>query len=104
MLEHGYYSVISPEGCASILWKDPSKNETAASALKMNAENLIELGIIDDMIPEPIGGAHHDPAAVYKNVKQYILDKWNDLKGVPLEALVEQRYQKFRVMGKVSNP
>ena len=58
MLEHAYYSVISPEGCASILWKDASKNSIAASALKMHAENLIELGIVDQIIPEPLGGAH----------------------------------------------
>ena len=64
MLEHSYYSVISPEGCASILWKDAGKNAIAAAALKMHAEDLIELGMIDAIIPEPQGGAHHDPKQV----------------------------------------
>ena len=100
MLEHAYYSVISPEGCASILWKDAGKKEKAAEALKMHAEDLMELGVIDDIIAEPLGGAHHDPAAVYDKVKSYILEQWDVLKRVPLETLVEQRYQKFRRMGK----
>ena len=102
MLEHGYYSVISPEGCASILWKDASKNESAAATLKMQAENLIDLNVIDDMIKEPLGGAHHDPKAVYDSVKRYILDQWNILKVISIDTLVEQRYQKFRQMGQVA--
>lgn len=100
MLQHSYYSVISPEGCASILWKDAGKKATAAEALKMQAEDLLEMEIIDDIIEEPLGGAHHDPAAVYASVKKYILAQWNVLKAVPLETLIEQRYQKFRRMGK----
>jgi acetyl-CoA carboxylase carboxyl transferase subunit alpha len=100
MLEHSYYSVISPEGCASILWKDTSKKETASEALKMHAEYLLEWDIIDAMIDEPLGGAHHDPQAVYTNVKQFVLDQWNILKTVPSDLLLEQRYQKFRKMGK----
>ena len=71
MLEHAYYSVISPEGCASILWKDSSKNVEAATSLKFNAENLLELKIIDSIISEPLGGAHHDPQLTYRNVKQF---------------------------------
>ncbi len=101
MLEHGYYSVISPEGCASILWKDASKNEIAAKALKMHAEDLLQLEIIDEMIKEPLGGAHHDPAAIYAGVKKYILDQWTVLRAIPIEILVEQRYQKFRRMGQL---
>ena len=100
MLQHAYYSVISPEGCASILWKDAGKNEKAAEALKMQAEDLLEMEIIDDVIEEPLGGAHHDPKVVYDNVKEYILKQWNVLKSVPLETLIEQRYQIFRRMGK----
>jgi acetyl-CoA carboxylase carboxyl transferase subunit alpha len=100
MLQHAYYSVISPEGCASILWKDTSKNETAAAALKMQSEDLLELDVIDAIIEEPMGGAHHDPAAVYSSVKKYLLDQWNILKTVPVDVLLEQRYQKFRKMGK----
>ena len=100
MLEHAYYSVISPEGCASILWKDASKNIDAASALKLNAENLLEFSIIDTIIEEPLGGAHQAPQVVYDNVKRFILDQWETLKRVPPNLLLEQRYLKFRKMGK----
>jgi len=100
MLEHSYYSVISPEGCASILWKDPSKNALAASALKMHAEDLAELGIIDRILPEPLGGAHQDPQAIYAQVKTFIQEVWDELKTVPSSILLENRYQKFRKMGK----
>lgn len=100
MLEHSYYSVISPEGCASILWKDTSKNSTAAAALKMHAEDLHTLDIIDAIIDEPLGGAHHDPQMVYNNVKKFVHSQWNSLKSMAPDVLVEQRYQKFRKMGK----
>jgi acetyl-CoA carboxylase carboxyl transferase subunit alpha len=99
MLEHSYYSVISPEGCASILFKDTSKNEQAAGILKIHAEDLIEMGIVDVMIPEPPGGAHNDPSFVYKGVKGFITDQWNQLKQIPLDVLIEQRYKKFRKLG-----
>lgn len=101
MLEHSYYSVISPEACASILWKDPTKKEQAAEILKMHPEFLLELGIIDAVIKEPLGGAHHAPEEVYKNVKSFILDQWRALSQVPLEELLERRYQKFRKMGQI---
>ena len=100
MMEHAYYSVISPEGCASILWKDPTKNATAAAALKMHVEDLLELGIVDQMIPEPLGGAHLDPKTAYQNAKNFIKDRWETLKLVPIDLLIENRYQKFRKMGK----
>lgn len=100
MLEHAYYSVITPEGCASILWKDASKNIEAASALKLNAENLLEMQIIDAIINEPLGGAHHDPQKVYENVKKFVVEQWQILKMIPTEILLEQRYLKFRRMGK----
>lgn len=99
MLEHSYYSVISPEGCASILWKDASKNIEAASTLKLNAENLLDLKIIDAIIDEPLGGAHHDPEQTFQNVKQFIVDQWNVLQHIPKPLLLEQRYLKFRQMG-----
>lgn len=102
MLQHAYYSVISPEGCASILWKDAGKNATAAQTLRMLAEDLLEMGIIDEIIPEPLGGAHHDPDFVYAGVKKYILEQWGHLKLIPHESLIEMRYQKFRKMGKFS--
>lgn len=101
MLEHSYYSVISPEGCASILWKDAAKNKTAASALKIHAEDLLSFEIIDAMIEEPLGGAHHDPKQVYQSVKEFILQRWQILKQVPQEELLKQRYMKFRKMGRV---
>lgn len=100
MLEHAFYSVISPEGCASILWKDSKKKELAAEALKMFPENLLALGIIDEIIDEPLGGAHYDPSIVYQSVKNYILEQWNVLKNISPDLLIEQRYQKFRKMGK----
>lgn len=99
MLQHAYYSVISPEGCASILWKDPSKNVEAASTLKLNAEDLLKLQIIDNIIAEPLGGAHHDPSFVYQNTKKFIYEQWQILKMIPRDVLLEQRYFKFRRMG-----
>jgi acetyl-CoA carboxylase carboxyl transferase subunit alpha len=102
MLQHAYYSVISPEGCASILWKDPLKNIDAAKALKLNAEYLLKEEIIDAIVEEPLGGAHQDPELVFKNVKEFLLDQMNILGKIPKEVLVEQRYQKFRKMGVVT--
>ncbi len=101
MLEHAYYSVISPEGCASILWKDPKKNGVAAEALKMQAEDLLELEVIDAIIEEPMGGAHVNPSVVYASVRAFILEQWDLLKGTPIDLLLELRYQKFRKMGRV---
>jgi acetyl-CoA carboxylase carboxyl transferase subunit alpha len=100
MLEHSYYAVISPESCASIIWRDNNKKELAAQALKMHAEDLLKFDVVDAMLEEPMGGAHRDPAQVYRNVKKYILDQWNILKTVPLDFLIEQRYQKYRRIGK----
>lgn len=100
MMENAYYSVISPEGCASILWKDPTKNAVAAEALKMHVEDLLELGIVDAKIEEPAGGAHLDPSAAYQNVKTFIQNQIAHLKMVPVDLLLENRYQKFRKMGK----
>ncbi len=100
MLEHSYYSVISPESCASIIWRDSNQKELAATALKMHVEDLLELGIVDQMIEEPQGGAHQDTAQVYSNVKKFIGEQWNRLKDKPVDVLLEQRYQKFRKIGK----
>lgn len=102
MLEHAYYSVISPEGCSSILWKDATKNAVAAQALKIQAEDLLELDVIDSIIKEPLGGAHRDPSVVYQNTKSFISESLSFLKEIPKEDLVEMRYQKFRKMGKFS--
>lgn len=99
MLEHSYYSVISPEGCASILWKDSTRKSEAATALKLNSENMLELQIIDAIINEPLGGAHHEPQVAYENVKHFIFEQWQMFKIIPTEILLEQRYLKFRRMG-----
>jgi len=99
MLQHAYYSVISPEGCASILWKDATKHQEAAQALKMHAEDLLEMEIIDDILEEPLGGAHHDPTTMYQVVKKYLLTQWDIFKKLSPEILLKQRYRKFRKMG-----
>lgn len=99
MLEHAYYSAISPEGCASILWKDANRKQEAAANLKLNAEYLLDLGIIDAIINEPLGGAHHAPDVVYTNVKKFLLEQWDILKRIPPDILIEQRYLKFRKIG-----
>lgn len=99
MLEHSYYSVISPEGCASILWHDATKNEDAAKMLKMQAEDLIQLGVIDTVIEEPQGGAHHNPKDVYEKVKDFILKQRKILRALSKEELLIERYQKFRKLG-----
>jgi len=99
MLEHAYYSVISPEGCASILWKNPTKNSVAAAALKLHAEDLIKHGIIDKIIKEPLGGAHHDPEEAFTNIKRFILESLPDLALLSPAKLIENRYEKFRKMG-----
>lgn len=100
MLEHAYYSVIAPEGCASILWKDAKKNEHAAAALKMHAESLLELGVVDRVIEEPEGGVHLDPQTVYAKVKSFFCEEYERLKAIPIPELLEHRYQKFRKIGK----
>lgn len=99
MLEHAYYAVISPESCASILYKDPSKKNIAAAALKLTSDEVLQLEVIDSIIKEPLGGAHYDPQAALDSVKQFILDQWEILKDMPLDALLERRYLKFRRMG-----
>jgi acetyl-CoA carboxylase carboxyl transferase subunit alpha len=103
MLEHSYYSVISPEGCASILWKDASKREEASRALKFNSESLLEMKIVDHILKEPLGGAHHDPKVIYQEVKGYILEQIEVLKPYDPELLIERRYMKFRSMGQFLN-
>jgi acetyl-CoA carboxylase carboxyl transferase subunit alpha len=99
MLEHSYYSVISPEGCASILWKESSKNIQAATELKMHPENLQKFHLIDAVIEEPLGGAHHAPSQMIERVKHFIVEQTHILKSLSKEFLLEQRYLKFRRMG-----
>ena len=99
MLEHAYYSVISPEGCASILWKDSSKNSDAAKALRMHADDLIEFNMIDIVIKEPQGGAHQNKNEAFENLKNFVLNEVAKLEKIRLDDLVETRYQKFRNLG-----
>jgi len=103
MLEHAYYSVISPEGCAAILWKDAGKSAEAAATLRLNAENLLEFQVIDAIIKEPLGGAHHQPLDACQSVKNFIVGQIPILKMLPLEILLEQRYLKFRKIGRYLN-
>lgn len=99
MLEHSYYTVISPEGCASILWRDASKADVAAEALKITSEDLLKLEIIDGIVKEPLGGAHNDYKAMGKELKNAIIKEINELKGIEPETLRDERYNKFRRMG-----
>jgi acetyl-CoA carboxylase carboxyl transferase subunit alpha len=99
MLENAYYSVISPEGCAAILWKHRQHAPEAAQALKLSAQDLKELGVIDGIIPEPPGGAHHNHQAAADSLKAALLAALEELKKVPMETLLQQRYEKFRAMG-----
>ncbi|MGD9782354.1 MAG: acetyl-CoA carboxylase carboxyltransferase subunit alpha [Kiritimatiellia bacterium] len=99
ILEHSYYSVISPEGCAAILWKNRSHADTAAAALKLTAPDLVELGIADEIIPEPMGGAHANPEAAAEAVQTAILKNLAQLKKLSPRQLLDQRYDKFRAMG-----
>jgi acetyl-CoA carboxylase carboxyl transferase subunit alpha len=99
MLQYSVYAVISPEGCAAILWSDGARGPEAAEALKLTAMDIDSLGvIIDDVIPEPLGGAHNDHVAAAATVKEYLKKHLEELKKLSPEELVEQRYQKFRAM------
>jgi acetyl-CoA carboxylase carboxyl transferase subunit alpha len=99
MMENAYYSVISPEGCAAILWKHREHAPEAASALKLSAQDLSKLGIIDGIIPEPLGGAHNDHFAAANSLKDAVLATLKELNALPTAQLLEQRYQKFRALG-----
>jgi acetyl-CoA carboxylase carboxyl transferase subunit alpha len=99
MMENAYYSVISPEGCAAILWKHRKHAPEAAEALKLTADDLQELGLIDGVIPEPMGGAHRDPIVASETVKEAIASAISTLGEMGLEQVMEERYAKFRGMG-----
>jgi acetyl-CoA carboxylase carboxyl transferase subunit alpha len=100
MLENAYYSVISPEGCAAILWKHRKHAPEAAEALKLNAGELLKLGVIDGVIPEPLGGAHRDPDLAARNLKESVVAALRELEKVPTDKLLQRRYEKFRAMGR----
>ena len=99
VLEYAYYSVISPEGCAAILWKERSRAPDAAEALKLTGKDLVEFGIVDEVIKEPLGGAHRDPQEMAKNIKAAIKKGLVALEDMDKEKLIEARYKKFRKIG-----
>ena len=99
IMENAYYSVITPEGCAAILWNDRSYSAKAAESLRLCARDLVEMKIVDDVVPEPLGGAHRDYSGAAINLKKMIRKHLNQLKKMSIEELKEQRYQKFRQIG-----
>jgi len=99
MLQYSTYSVISPEGCASILWKSADKAELAAEAMAITSKRLMELKMIDEIIPEPIGGAHRDRLLMAENLKATLKKNLDELRQLPLEELVDRRYQKLMKYG-----
>jgi len=104
MLEYAWYSVISPEGCAAILWKEATEktNQAAAQALALTARANLANGLIDDVLPEPVGGAHRDPAAAAQTVQDWIVDRIRELQRAKPETLVQRRYDKLRRIGAVA--
>jgi acetyl-CoA carboxylase carboxyl transferase subunit alpha len=99
VFEHAYYSVISPEGCAAILWKSSEHAQTAAKALRFTAKDLKKLKLIDDVIKEPLGGAHRDPNAAAASLEQYLTDALREMKRVRIDTLLKRRYKRLRELG-----
>lgn len=99
MLEYSIYSVISPEGCAAILWKDGAKGKVAAESLKLTARDLYQLGVIDEVVKEPLGGGHRNPQQMAEILKEVVDRHLKELEALPKEELLERRYEKFRRMG-----
>ncbi len=99
VMQHAYYSVISPEGCAAILWKTGEQAARAAECLKLTPRDLLELGLIDAIIPEPLGGAHRDPQTAARNLESWIARALRDLKRLKIETILRRRYEKLRNLG-----
>jgi acetyl-CoA carboxylase carboxyl transferase subunit alpha len=99
MLEHAIYSVISPEGCAAILWRDAARAPEAADAMKITASDLASFGLVDAVVPEPPGGAQTDPETLFRALDEVLEAQLRELSTVPPDALVAARYDKFRRMG-----
>ncbi|MEM7198712.1 MAG: acetyl-CoA carboxylase carboxyltransferase subunit alpha [Planctomycetota bacterium] len=99
MLEHAYYSVISPEGCAAILWKSGEKTPEAAEALNLTSKDLLRLGLVDEVVSEPLGGAHRDVATTVQGVRAQLVRWLQELRAIPVDELLAQRHEKFRRMG-----
>jgi len=99
MLQYSVYSVISPEGCASILWKSADKKELAADAMGITAERLSKFGVVDEVVKEPLGGAHRDPQAMADGLKEALLKHLRDVEQLPEDELLNQRYARLRAQG-----
>jgi acetyl-CoA carboxylase carboxyl transferase subunit alpha len=99
ILEYGTYSVISPEGCAAILWKDQERKAEAAEAMRLTAPDLLDMGVVDTIVPEPLGGAHTDPAETCRRVGDAVAAALSDLERLRPEELVDRRYERFRSLG-----
>ena len=103
MLEHSIYSVISPEGCASILWKNSDKMREAADALKLTAQHLKEIGVVDRVVKEPLGGAHRDKKKSIEEVKKALIEEINSFKKIDRQKIKKLRSEKYINMGSLSN-
>ena len=103
MMQYAYYSVISPEGCAAILWKDGARTPDAAEALKLGAADLSRMGLVDEVVPEPLGGAHRDAKVTFVNVRRAIVRNLDELSRIPGRELVEARRQKYRKLGHIAD-
>jgi len=99
MFEHAYYSVITPEGCAAILWKSAERAADAAAALRLTSRDLKKLNLIDEIIPEPMGGGHRDPQAMFTGLEKYVVETLRDLKRVRIDTLLKRRYERLRNLG-----
>ena len=99
IFENSYYSVISPEGCAAILWKDGAAAPKAAEALKLSANHLERLGVVNEIVAEPVGGAHHDPNQAADALKYALQKHLNDLRALTTEQLLDSRYERYRHLG-----
>lgn len=104
MMQHAWYSVISPEACSAILYKDNSEAPKLAESLKLTSSHLLKLGVIDHVVPEPLGGAHRDPHSAAHSLEQYIAKTVRELKKLKTDVLLERRYDKFRAMGEYAEP
>ena len=103
ILENAYYSVISPEGCAAILWRDRAKAPEAATALRLTSFDLLGMGIVDEAIEEPLGGAHHDPGMVAERLRSSILRFFKHTDSFSVDELLQRRYERFRRIGAFSS-
>jgi acetyl-CoA carboxylase carboxyl transferase subunit alpha len=104
MLQHSYYSVISPEGCAAILWKDGGRAAEAAQALRLTGDDLLRLGVVDEVVPEPLGGAHRDPKTTVQAVKERVLFHLEQLMAMPEDGRLATRYARLRALGNGVEP